>query len=165
MIRESPNNFLIPSTKNLNFHFPGIVIFPKYDNFTVISTDKMELFVTTVHRYQSLTTIVTMCSHLDVAAVLDPPPHFQSLRKEFFKLKESNFSIVLCGWMFFWEFYKNLKILFTEKFQLAASKIPILWCLLLKQPLESVLRKRHFPKKDFQNKIEFSTIKRNFGCV
>ena len=37
------------------------------------ATSKMELFVIIVNRFQPLT-IITKCSILDVAAVLDPPP-------------------------------------------------------------------------------------------
>ena len=70
--------------------------------------------------YQRLTAI-NYCnkgSILDAAAVLDLRPHLQSLRKEFINFMGSNFSIVLCGWMFSWGFLKNLtKTLFKKIFK------------------------------------------------
>ena len=43
---------------------------------------------------------------IDVAAVLVPPAHLQTFRKEFSKHMESNFSRVICGWMFSGNFHR-----------------------------------------------------------
>ena len=57
-------------------------------------TSKMEHFVIIINSFQPLAIIMDR-STLDVAAALDLPPHLQFLRKEFFNLIVSNFSIVL----------------------------------------------------------------------
>ena len=76
------------------------------------ATPKMKLVVTIVIDGWQLQNINT----LDVTAVLDSPFHLQSLKKEFFKIMESNFSIVLCGWMFFlFILWECKKYPFTEE--------------------------------------------------
>ena len=77
---------------------------------------RMELIVTIVIMGQHPWTSATKGFILNAAVTLDPPPHLPSIKQEFFKLVESDFSIVLCGWMFSREFSKNLKkILFRKK--------------------------------------------------
>ena len=82
------------------------------------ATSKMKLVVTIVVIGWHPWGIITKCSILDVAAVIDPPQHLQSIGKEFFELALSKFfnlSIVLYGWIFSWKFSKNLKRSFLQK--------------------------------------------------
>ena len=74
---------------------------------------KIKLVVTITFNGWHPWTIVLESAILDVSAILDPSPHLHSLRKKFFKIMESNFSIALCDWTFsknffffsFWVFF------------------------------------------------------------
>ena len=66
---------------------------------------KIKLVVTITFNGWHPWTIVLESAILDVSAILDPSPHLHSLRKKFFKIMESNFSIALCDWTFSKNFF------------------------------------------------------------
>ena len=74
---------------------------------TITTIFKMELVLAIVINGWQPWTFDTKNPISHVVAVLDLPPYIQSFWKEFFKLTESNFSIVFCGWMFSQNFPRN----------------------------------------------------------
>ena len=119
-------------------------------------TVNLILFVFAIFRFeitndwQSLT--VVREHHLKCYSSSKAVLLLQSLSKEFFKLIENNLIIVLWGQMSSGKLSENSrKILFTKDVSVTVSEISILWCLLHKQPLESIPRKRGF--KNIQKKI------------
>ena len=76
--------------------------------YRTAATSKMELFVIIVNGFQSLT-IITKCSILDVAAVLDPPLNNTHWRKGFLQLP----LLKVCGSFLFWQSQKTRGILWS----------------------------------------------------